>query len=242
MRTLAAVACVLVIGTACRAPAAGRAAGGRTDLSLAGLRAAYRAAVPEAVRVPLRNVVDNLAYTDVLANDLLQGKLDRAATDAQRLVVNTVAFGGLLDVATDLGIPRYDEDFGQTLGVWGFGQGPYVDLPVIGPLTLRDSLRYPFAYGTSPLTLLQWTTDFPLLLALGGRSAVTVVRELEKQDALDVDPGAPDPAAEQQRAYLAYRQRLVRDEVGPRYPPWTTPPPSHLRHLPPPQVIRRICR
>ncbi len=202
----------------------------------------YRANVPVAVRVPVRNVIDNIAYTDVLANNLLQGKLDRAHTDLQRIVVNTLALGGALDVATNLGIPKYEEDFGQTLGVWGLGQGIYADLPVVGPMTLRDSFRYPFAYLTSPFTALQWTTDVPLLVAWGGRSAVFVVRELEKRDALRLAAQQRASPTARKAAYLAHRARLVRDEPAPRYPSWTTPPPPHLRHLPPPQVLRRPAR
>ncbi len=208
--------------------------------TLSGVREHYRTNVPAVVRVPLRNAVDNIAYTDVFANNLLQGKLGRAHSDLQRLVVNTLALGGVLDVASHLGIPRYEEDFGQTLGVWGLGPGIYADVPLIGPMTLRDSMRYPFAYATSPFTVLNWVGELPLLVAWGGRSAVFAVRELEKQDALGLAPDAS--AAQRKAAYLAYRERLVRDEPQRVYPPWTTPPPAHLRHLPPPQVIRRATR
>jgi len=107
--------------------------------------------LPTPVRTALRNVTDNIRYTETLANNLLQGKVDRAATDVARIAANTVmGFGGVMDPATDIGIPRYQEDFGQTLGRWGLPAGPYFNVPGIGPSSLRDVWRYPAAFLSSP--------------------------------------------------------------------------------------------
>lgn len=236
---LPAALCLALLCSGCATAPAAEAPGAAAPGFMEQVRTHYRENVPAAVRVPVRNAIENIAYTDVFANNLLQGKLGRAHTDLQRIVVNTLALGGALDVATNLGIPKYEEDFGQTLGVWGLGHGIYADLPVVGPLTLRDSFKYPFAYLTSPFTVLQWTTDIPRLVAWGGRSAVFAVRELEKRDALGLTAQERASPAARKAAYLARRERLVRDEPERSYPRWTTPPPPHLRHLRPPQVIRR---
>ena len=149
---LPAALCLALLCSGCATAPAAEAPGAAAPGFMEQVRTHYRENVPAAVRVPVRNAIENIAYTDVFANNLLQGKLGRAHTDLQRIVVNTLALGGALDVATNLGIPKYEEDFGQTLGVWGLGHGIYADLPVVGPLTLRDSFKYPFAYLTSPFT------------------------------------------------------------------------------------------
>ena len=105
----------------------------------------YRTLIPEGVRDGMRNVMNNLDTPNTLINDLFQGEVGRAGESAQRLVLNTLGgAGGLVDVAAmdnagDLPpVQHHSEDFGQTLGVWGFGEGPYVMLPIFGPSTVRD--------------------------------------------------------------------------------------------------------
>lgn len=100
----------------------------------------YRAVVPSPVRKGLGNALSNLSYTTTLANNVLQLKLGNAMEDLSRLIINTtIGIGGLWDPATKMGIPRNDEDFGQTLGRWGVPSGPYVMLPFFGPSTVRDA-------------------------------------------------------------------------------------------------------
>jgi len=100
----------------------------------------YNAYVPEGVRLSLRNALDNLHAPVVLANDLLQGELSRAGTITGRFLVNsTLGLGGLFDVASRHDLPAHDEDFGQTLAVWGAGEGPYLVLPLFGPSNPRDA-------------------------------------------------------------------------------------------------------
>ena len=102
---------------------------------------AYREVVPQPGRDGVRNVLDNLRGPIILDNDLLQGEIDRAATTFWRFIVNST-FGllGLFDVATEMGLARHDEDFGQTLAVWGVGDGPYIMLPLFGPSNPRDTV------------------------------------------------------------------------------------------------------
>ena len=100
----------------------------------------YRNGVPRVVRTGIGNVLSNLAFPTTIINDLLQLKLKDAAIDLGRFAINsTLGLGGLLDPASHFGIPRNNEDFGQTLGRWGVPAGPYVVLPLFGPSTLRDA-------------------------------------------------------------------------------------------------------
>ena len=104
----------------------------------------YRDAIPEFVRGMVGNFVGNLADVWSLANSVLQGKGAVAATTFMRINVNTVfGLGGLLDVASEMRLPQQDEDFGQTLGYWGFPSGPYLVVPFLGSTTVRDFLAWP---------------------------------------------------------------------------------------------------
>jgi len=99
----------------------------------------YRAITPQPVRTGIGNVFRNLGMPVVIINGLLQGKFAQAADDTGHFLVNTtLGIGGLFDVATRAGIERSDEDFGQTLAVWGVPSGPYVFIPFMGPTTFRD--------------------------------------------------------------------------------------------------------
>ena len=101
---------------------------------------AYKTVVPGKAREVVSNFLANLDYPTVLVNDVLQGKLRAAGSDVARLAINTtIGIGGLFDPATHWGLAANDEDFGQTLGVWGFGPGPYLVLPFLGPSDTRDA-------------------------------------------------------------------------------------------------------
>lgn len=100
----------------------------------------YEAVVPRPARDMVGNFFGNLADLWTAANQLLQGKPAEAFSDLSRFVVNTTfGFGGIADVASEMGIEKHDEDFGQTLGVWGVPSGPYLVLPFLGPSSLRDA-------------------------------------------------------------------------------------------------------
>jgi phospholipid-binding lipoprotein MlaA len=100
----------------------------------------YRDHVPHVVQEGIDNFLDNLAFTTTIVNDLLQLKIKDTLVDLGRFTVNTtLGIGGLFDPASRFGIPRNDEDFGQTLGRWGVPSGPYLVIPFLGPSSLRDA-------------------------------------------------------------------------------------------------------
>jgi phospholipid-binding lipoprotein MlaA len=100
----------------------------------------YQYVTPQFVEDGIHNFFQNIGDVRNLANDILQAKPAAAGVDTARLIFNTT-FGllGVIDVGTKMGLHRNDEDFGQTLGYWGVGSGPYVMLPFFGPSTLRDA-------------------------------------------------------------------------------------------------------
>ncbi|KJS44878.1 MAG: hypothetical protein VR70_01320 [Rhodospirillaceae bacterium BRH_c57] len=103
----------------------------------------YRDYVPGNLRMIVRSFLRNLKSPIILANDLLQGDLERAGTTAMRIVINTgIGMGGIADVAADAGFAYHDEDFGQTLAVAGLGGGPYIVLPLLGPSNVRDTVGF----------------------------------------------------------------------------------------------------
>jgi phospholipid-binding lipoprotein MlaA len=99
----------------------------------------YNHAVPVPVRDSIHNVLTNLDKPVVFGNDILQGEGTRAGETLERFALNsTLGVAGLFDVATAFGVPDHSEDFGQTLGVWGAGEGPYLVIPFMGPDPPRD--------------------------------------------------------------------------------------------------------
>jgi phospholipid-binding lipoprotein MlaA len=101
----------------------------------------YKRVTPEPVDRGITSFFNNIDDVTSAVNNLLQFKLSRFGSDVGRVAVNsTVGLLGFLDVATNLGLPSYKEDFGQTLGYWGLGQGPYFVIPILGPSTIRDTV------------------------------------------------------------------------------------------------------
>lgn len=112
---------------------------------------AYRDTVPQRVRTGVDNVLGNLRDVWSTANQFLQGKGQLGFEMGMRVLSNTFfGLGGLLDPATEMGLTRRSEDFGQTLAVWGVGNGPYIVLPLLGPSTLRDTVALPVDRQASP--------------------------------------------------------------------------------------------
>lgn len=117
----------------------------------------YRAVVPAPVREGIHNAVTNLNAPVVLANDVLQGDGDKAANTFGRIVINsTVGIGGLIDVASKIGIPGHENDFGITLGKAGVAEGSYLVLPFAGPMPPRDLLGKGVDVAFDPLTYAQF--------------------------------------------------------------------------------------
>ncbi len=122
--------------------------------------ATYRFLLPVEVRDSVRNALRNLSTPVVLANDLLQGELERAETTLVRFLVNsTVGLLGLFDVAADWGYPYHDEDFGQTLAVHGVSEGFYLVLPIFGPSNPRDGIGILVDTFLDPLTYVARNND-----------------------------------------------------------------------------------
>jgi len=113
----------------------------------------YEYAVPETIKHVVNNEVRYVQLPVTFANTVLQGDVERAGDTAARFFVNSTIGGiGLLDPATEMGIPEHSEDFGQTLAVWGVGSGPYVELPLLGPSTIRDGVSRVGDAALNPLT------------------------------------------------------------------------------------------
>lgn len=119
------------------------------------LAEAYDLFVPEFLQIGLGNFFLFMKTPVHIANNLLQGKVDHAASGVARILLNaTLGIGGLIDVATPIGYPAYQEDFGQTLAVWGVPAGPYLILPFLGPSNLRDTTGRAVDYSFNPQTYL----------------------------------------------------------------------------------------
>ena len=121
----------------------------------------YNAVLPATFRAGLGNVIDNLASPVTFVNDLLQLEIDRALTTVARFVVNSIGgIGGLADMASAIGLEEHEEDFGQTLGVYGVGEGLYLVLPLLGPSNPRDAVgKYVVDPFFDPLGLYLSNTD-----------------------------------------------------------------------------------
>ena len=106
----------------------------------------YRNVTPQFARTGVTNFFNNLEEIDTTINQVLQGEIKYAFNDASRFVINsTIGLLGLIDVASKMGLERHEEDFGQTLGVWGFNSGPYIMIPFLGPSNPRDLLSRPIS-------------------------------------------------------------------------------------------------
>ncbi|AMS13276.1 MULTISPECIES: VacJ family lipoprotein [Pseudomonas] len=120
----------------------------------------YQAVTPQFLEDGIHNFFRNIGDVGNLANDILQAKPHAAAVDTARLLMNTtIGVAGFFDVSTKMGLQRNDEDFGQTLGYWGVGSGPYVMLPFFGPSTLRDA---PAKYVDSFTEPYRYVNDVPV--------------------------------------------------------------------------------
>ena len=105
---------------------------------------------PPKIKCGVTNFFNNLEDVETSVNQALQGKPKKSINDLTRFLINsTIGLAGFIDVASKIGLERHEEDFGQTLGVWGVGTGPYIMLPGLGPSTLRDTLSRPVSSFSS---------------------------------------------------------------------------------------------
>ena len=173
----------------------------------------YKAIFPWFVRDGIQNFMHNLEAPLIVANNLLQGDVRGAGVGIARFVINTTAgVGGLVDAAADMGMPYQKEDFGQTLAVWGFGDGFYIVLPIIGPSSLRDGVGLAVNSYADPVRIIAHNKDddwaYYTRVAVDGidtRSRlVDAVRDLRKNSL--------DYYAAVRSAYAQKRQALIHDE------------------------------
>lgn len=151
-------------------------------VALRPLATAYRAVMPDLAERGVHNALENLDEPVVAINQLLQGKLDLAASDAGRFLLNsTVGLLGLIDVAAQLGLPPHNEDFGQTLGVWGVPQGPFLMLPMLGPSSPTTAAGSILDRVFKPTT---WFTGMTARYAIGAVGVIDTRVQLLEADAL----------------------------------------------------------
>lgn len=169
----------------------------------------YKYVTPQLVRTGVTHFFFNLGEPLNVVNGLLQGKYEESLSDAGRFLVNTtVGVVGIFDFASDMGLQRHDEDFGQTLGVWGVADGPYVVLPILGPRNLRDAVMLPLNILMNP------TTYFEPAAASWGAWSLDLVntrtRYLGTKDIIEQAAGQ-DPYIFVREAYRQRRRSDVYD-------------------------------
>ncbi|MGF1477215.1 MAG: VacJ family lipoprotein [Geminicoccaceae bacterium] len=166
----------------------------------------YRFVVPRPVRTSIGNALSNLGEPVTFLNDSLQGERERAGTTLSRFFINsTLGVAGLFDAAGQLGYQRHDEDFGQTLGVYGVDQGPYLMLPVLGPSTVRD-------LGGTVVDIV--TDPFFFIVGPVERLARGVVSGVDTREGLieeidELERSSLDPYASVRTIYLQARRQAV---------------------------------
>ncbi len=169
----------------------------------------YARVMPEPVQIGVSNVFFNAKYPVTMVNNALQGKFVPAFSDLGRITLNTtLGIGGLFDPATAVGLERYDEDFGQTLGAWGVPSGIYVVVPFLGPYTLRDGIGSIVDDFAEPRSYLE--DDSTRYGLWAGDKFDRRVRLLDADAVLD---RTGDSYAFIRSAYLQRREFLVKDGV-----------------------------
>jgi phospholipid-binding lipoprotein MlaA len=174
----------------------------------------YRLFLPPIIRTSIANALANLRSPVILANDLLQGETARARVTIERFAINTtLGIGGILDPATDMGRPRHTEDFGQTLAVWGVGEGFYLFVPGLGPSSLRDTLGFGVDILLDPLFWLSLDSGSTLRALVVTRSTTTPISQREALiETVDrVRRDSLDPYATFRSGWRQQRQREIRN-------------------------------
>jgi phospholipid-binding lipoprotein MlaA len=173
----------------------------------------YDAVLPAPVKTGVTNFFGNIEDVFIGVNNLLQGKIPAAASDFGRVLINTtVGVLGLIDWASDAGLEKHDEDFGQTFGRWGVGNGAYVVIPVFGPRTARDTVGLVLDVATDPVANHEpaRTRDLAIVLRLvNDRANLLAADKVVEEAALDKYSYIRD-------AYLQRRRNLIHDGNPPR--------------------------
>jgi phospholipid-binding lipoprotein MlaA len=181
---------------------------------------AYRTVTPSPVRTGVNNFFNNLEDMWSTVNAALQLRPQATVESSMRVAVNTFfGFGGLLDIATEARLERYNEDFGKTLGRWGVGSGPYVVLPLFGPSTLRDTAAFPVNSAGSVLGNIN---DVPARNSLTVLEVVDTRSNFLRAGAL-VDEIALDKYTFVRDAHLRRRAASIYGYSEPKDTPTDTP-------------------
>jgi phospholipid-binding lipoprotein MlaA len=180
----------------------------------------YRAVTPRPLRTGVSNFLSNLGSPVTFVNDLLQGQIGRAGTIVARLGINsTLGVFGLFDPATDFGFERHEEDFGQTLAVWGVHSGPYLFVPLLGPTTVRDGAGRVIDLAFDPLNWARFDHANEVRATRIVVGAISTREELlDPVDTLrrtSIDPYATVRATYQLTRESEIRNGLVDDEETP---------------------------
>ncbi len=175
----------------------------------------YIDTIPNPVRTSVGNFYDNLAYPGVALNGFLQGKVKQGMGDSLRFLVNTtVGVAGLFDPATPLGLPEHNEDFGQTLGVWGVDNTSYIYLPFLGPSSNRDIIGLPVDAASNMIFYAGFFFAAPVTIPLGILAVVDKRARVAEEIRLR-DQAALDPYLFTREAYWQHRESLVFDGKPP---------------------------
>jgi phospholipid-binding lipoprotein MlaA len=170
---------------------------------------AYVAVVPRPVRLGVSNFFSNLGQPVNALNSLLQGRPADAGKSLARFLMNTtLGLGGILDPATDAHLPYYNEDFGQTLGKWGWKRSRYVELPLFGPRTVRDVFGL---VGDAPLSPIRQVEDDPARVFLQGLQLVDVRTQLFAVDSMR--EGATDDYALVRDGWMQRRKYQISGDT-----------------------------
>ncbi len=171
----------------------------------------YNHAVPAVARDSIHNILANLDSPVILANDLLQGEATRGGQTLGRAVVNsTLGLGGLVDIAAKMGIPAHDEDFGQTLAVWGADEGPYLVLPLAGPSNPRDVAGMGGDIAMDPFTYLRWH-NYTLFDVVRASAEVIDLRARNVDNLDQIERTSVDLYATTRSLYRQHRNAEIRN-------------------------------
>jgi len=173
----------------------------------------YDAVLPSPIRTGVTNFFGNIEDLFIGVNNLLQGKIPEAFSDLGRVMINTtVGLLGVIDFASDAGLEKHEEDFGQTFGRWGAGNGAYVVVPIFGPRTARDTVGLVLDVATDPVVSHRpkGTRDAAVVLRL-----VNTRANLLPADKV-IEEAALDKYSYVRDAYLQRRRNLIYDGNPPR--------------------------
>ncbi len=188
---------------------------GLDNMLMKPLSRGYKAITPAPVDTGISNFFSNLADVGSAINNLLQFKLERAVSDVGRVLVNsTIGLLGFIDVASNMNMQKYGEDFGQTLGAWGMDPGPYIVLPFFGASSGRDTVGLVVDWYTDPVRYVdstRWRNSLIGLRAIDTRADLLSASRVLEEAALD-------PYEFQRDAYLQKRRNDVYDGAPPPEP------------------------